>query len=375
MKILYITERFAPFVGGIETMSEHLLAALSAAGHDLRIVTSHSDVAMPDTEEWHGIPLYRLPMLTSLTNRDLAGIFRARATLRNLKATFAPDVVHIQFSGPSAMFHWDTQDNGTIPTLVTVHSVAGNLTANRSLYLDTVRRADWVASVSRHMLDWTLQHAPEISERSSVVYNGVPDLIGTNAGAPNSLGPPTVLWIGRMVAWKRVDRLIAAIARLAPTHKDLRLVLAGDGPERKRLEAMAVDAGIADQTHFTGWVDATERSKLMSQATLIAIPSEGMENLPMVALEAASHGRPIVGARVSGLPEIVEHQRSGLLIADLTPETLADAIASVVTDPVKAQSYGNAAKQIIEDRFTSCAMVQAYQQIYARIVQREKASS
>lgn len=367
VKILYMLERFVPFVGGIETMSAHLLSALAQNGHEVQIVTSQSDVPLRETDTWQGMPLFRLPMLTSLAHRDLRGILQARAGLRGIKQAFDPDVVHIQFSGPSSMFHWDTNEGAGVPTLVTVHSVATESTPNRSLYLDTVRKADWVASVSRHMLDWTLAHAPEIFEHSSVVYNGIPaeELPAQMPALP--FEPPTILWIGRMVEWKRVDRLIDAAAQVMATNGVVRLCLAGDGPERQRLEALARDRGIAERTRFTGWVDAAERGALMRKATLVAIPSEAMENLPMVALEAAGYGRPIVGSRVSGLPEIVEHERSGLLVSNLTPQTLADAISRVLTDREKAREMGRQASKLVRSRFTSTQMVDAYEHLYGRL--------
>lgn len=373
MKILYLTERFAPFVGGIESMSKHLLTALVEQGHKVQIVTSQCANPMPEVDDWQGIPLFRLPMLTSLTNRDIKGIFEARARLRQIKREFAPEIAHIQFSGPSVMFHWDTQDQAPIPTLVTVHSVAAQVVSTRSLYLDTVRRADWTAPVSRHMLDWTVGHAPEISGRSSVVYNGIPELELPAIPTPLRFDPPMILWVGRMVDWKRVDRLIEAFSIVAADHLAVRLCLAGDGPERGRLEAMARDHGVADRTEFVGWVGAAQRSQLMQQATVVAIPSEAMENLPMVALEAGGQGRPIVGSRVSGLPEIVEHGRSGLLLDDIEPVQLAKALARILEDQDATRAMGQAASQLVHDRFTCARMVHDYVDIYQRLIRRDAA--
>lgn len=367
MKILYMAERFAPFVGGIETMSEHLLLALADQGHEICIVTSHCDAELPDQEDWHGIPLYRLHMLTSLAKADIRGILTARAQLRAIKRDFAPDLAHIQFSGPSASFHWDTQDGAPVPTVVTIHSVARQVVQKRSLFLDTMHNADWIAPVSQHMLDWTLGHAPGIADHASVVYNGIPGDQVPVAPVPLPFDPPCILWIGRMVGWKRVDRLIDAFAMLCEKPCNARLVLAGDGPERAALQARVDAAGLADRVEFTGWVDAPARARLLEQATLVAIPSQADENLPMAALEAAGHGRPIAGSAVSGLPEIVEDGASGLLLPDITPASLAGAIGAIMSDPVSAQAMGARARAIVAQRFSCSAMVENYLAIYRRI--------
>jgi len=368
MKILYLTERFAPFVGGIETMSMHLLSALKNAGHELHIVTSQCAIPMKDKDDWQGIALTRLPMLTSLSNRDVRGILQTRADMRAIKQEFQPDIVHIQFSGPSGMFHWDTQDGGKIPTLVTVHSVAGQVINDRSLYLDTLRKADWAAPVSRHMLDWTLQYAPEIADRSSVVYNGIPGDELPAEPRPLAFDPPTILWIGRMVDWKRADRLIDAFALLAKSDDQTRLCLAGDGPDRKRLEARVTQHRLSGRVDFTGWIDAEKRSKMLGRSTMVVIPSDPMENLPMVALETAGHGRPIIGSRVSGLPEIVEDGRTGVLLDDPNPMPLVQAIADLLDNPGKAAEMGRAASDIVRSRFTSQRMVADYITLYERLI-------
>ncbi len=348
-------------------MSEHLLRALVRQGHEIQVVTSHADAPLSDCDDWNGIPVHRLHMLTSLAKRDVRGILQARAQMRAIKRDFEPDIAHLQFSGPSPTFHWDTQDGGIVPTLVTVHSVAGKMVRDRSIYLDTLERADWVAPVSRHMLALTLAHAPHIAGKASVVYNGLPAEQIRESMSPPDFSAPMVLWIGRMVAWKRVDHVIEAVALLAKDHPDVRLVLAGDGPTRAALEAQVAAAGLGNRVTFTGWVDAERRAELLRAATLVAIPSESDENLPMAALEAASAGRVIVGSAVSGLPEIVEHEQSGVLVLDIDAPRLAAAIASLLADSARMIAMGQRASELVRGRFGEDMMVDTYVRLYHQL--------
>ncbi|WAT18942.1 glycosyltransferase family 4 protein [Aurantiacibacter sp. MUD11] len=372
MRVLYLAERFFPFVGGIESMSEHLLRALQSRGYEVLIVTSHCDQKMPDRDEWRGMPVHRLEMLTSLSRRDIRAILETRARMREIKAGFRPEIAHLQFSGPSPIFHFDTQSPAPVPTVLTLHSVAASATSNRSLFLDVVGKADWIAPVSAHMRDWTLGHAPDASGKTSVVYNGIPDG-QVLEDLPDRAGQPaSILWVGRMVEWKRVDRLVDAFAILRTQGHEVQLVLAGDGPERSSLEQRVADAGLEDHVTFTGWVDSDQRSALMKTASVFAIPSEANENLPMAALEASGHALPIVGSAVSGLPEIVEHDGSGLLIENIDPASLADALKTILTRPDLAEAMGIRAREIVRQRFSMNAMVEGYIGIYEKL--REAAS-
>jgi glycogen(starch) synthase len=361
VRILYITERFAPLIGGIETMSEYLLSVLRERGHHLHVVTSHSGAALPDRDTWAGIPLTRLHMLTALTRRDLKLIAATRAALSALKRDFQPDFVHIQFSGPSSLFHWDTLSAHPTRTLVTLHSVPPQMAGARSLLLGTLQKADWVTAVSAYMLAWARAQAPEIEARSSVVYNGVPPVTTVPASLP--LDPPCILWIGRMVAWKRVDLLLRALS-LMPR---VRLLLAGDGPERAALTALATELGVAERVDFLGWVGRSSLPDLINRATVLVIPSSAEENLPMVAIEAAQMGRPVIAARLSGLPEIIQHGETGVLLDEMTPEALAQALDALLQDPATLTAMGQAARRVVQSRFTVAHMVDAYDCLYTRV--------
>jgi glycogen(starch) synthase len=239
--------------------------------------------------------------------------------------------------------------------------------SERSIYLETLDRANWIAPVSRHMLEFTLTHAPHIAGKASVVYNGIPaDQMPARISPPN-FSTPSILWIGRMVEWKRVDRVIDAMALLVRDYPDLRLVLAGDGPARSALEAQVAAVGLSNRVTFTGWVDSETRSDLLRAATGVVIPSQIEENLPMVALEAASAGRVIIGAAVSGLPEIVEHNQSGLLFTDIDPPALASAITVLLADPARTIAMGRRASELVRARFREELMVGAYLSLYQQI--------
>jgi len=117
------------------------------------------------------------------------------------------------------------------------------------------------------------------------------------------------------------------------------LVIAGAGPLKPDLQRQAADYGIAHAVDFVGWVAPKAVPSLINVLTIVLIPSR-QDSLPLVALEAALMARPIVATNVGGLPEVVVHQESGLLVEKEDIRGLADAVTGLLTHPEAAVSIG-----------------------------------
>lgn len=148
------------------------------------------------------------------------------------------------------------------------------------------------------------------------------------------------LFLGRLeVAQKGVDTLVAAYALVAPrTAADLHL--AGDGPDRERLEAQAAAAGVADRVHFLGRVDGAARFDLLAQARLVVMPSR-YETFGMVAAEALAVGTPVLATAVPCLGELVPPQVGVRVPPDDVP-ALAEALLALLEDPDRCRALGAA---------------------------------
>jgi glycogen(starch) synthase len=149
----------------------------------------------------------------------------------------------------------------------------------------------------------------------------------------------------------------------------LRLVIAGDGAARSSLEALAVELGIRDCVDFLGWVTPDRVPALVNGATLVVMPSR-REGLPGVALEAALMARPVVGTTVGGFPEIVLHQKTGLLVGQDDQEALAAAILYLLTHRAMATAFGQAARRRAQEVFSFERYVDAYDALYRKILIR-----
>ena len=166
--------------------------------------------------------------------------------------------------------------------------------------------------------------------------NFADDLHGM-APAPLPGAAPRVLALGRLHRNKGFDLLIRAVALLPRAT----LVIAGEGPERAALEAMAREAGVADRTHLIGW--RSDPGALLAACDVFCASSRH-EPLGNMVLEAWSAGRPVVAAAAQGPSELIRDGETGLLVPPESPEALARGIAAVLADPARAGALAAAGR-------------------------------
>ena len=173
-----------------------------------------------------------------------------------------------------------------------------------------------------------------------------------------------VLVAANLVPRKGVDVLLEAIARLGPAARSV-LWIAGDGPERARLEAAAARLGVAERTHFLG--HRNDVPDLLEACDVFVLPSR-QEGLGVAALEAMARGRPVVASAVGGLAETVVPEETGLLVAPGDPAALAAALERLQGDPELARRLGSAGAKRVAEHFLAEQMVSAYEALYREIL-------
>lgn len=164
---------------------------------------------------------------------------------------------------------------------------------------------------------------------------------------PPRHGIPHVAFLGRLVPQKGIDWLLRALAlRGAPAHLDV----AGEGPQRAELEALAAELGLADRVTFHGWLGPEDARRLIQASRAVVVPSVWHEPAGLVTLEAGACGRAVVAGRVGGIPEYVD-ENAALLVAPHDVADLADALATVIEDPALAERLGRAGRDRVRAQF------------------------
>lgn len=338
MKIVHISDCFAPRLGGIERQIADLAARQSEAGHTVEIITS---VPGPGR---HGDVIVHRPRSAAARGTSTGIRYTAAQRGPRLLREHAYDVAHVHLSCWSPLAALSAREASRIglPTVVTVHSMWTTarlpLQASAGLFGFRGWQAIWSAV--------SLPAAASIQDAAgtadiAVLPNGIDPSFW--ALSPRAAADPSrvrVVSVMRLSRRKRPEALLRVLARVRATiPADLRLeaTIIGDGPQRDALHARAAALGISNWLAFTGSLDRAEIRNMFAGADLYVAPAR-LESFGIAALEARSAGLPVVGYRGTGLTDYVHDGTHGLLVDD--DAGLVAAIRQLVLDPALRQSIG-----------------------------------
>jgi glycosyltransferase involved in cell wall biosynthesis len=367
MRVLVWSDLFWPYIGGPELLVARLMLELRERGHEFLVVTSHDYLELPDEATYEGIPVHRLPFRAAIAGRDLDQLQGARRRVAEVKREYAPDLVHATVVGPSLFFHLRTADVHPAPWLAGLQTevLGGQWDGEGTLLYQAMLSATWVAACSQTVLAQARRLAPEITARSSVIRNGV-DVAAAPGEPPRA---PRLLCLGRLLPAKGFDLALTALATLLGRFPALRLTIAGDGTARRELEQQAAALGVEGAVDFLGWVDPDRVPQLIGASSIVLMPSR-REGLGLAAVQAASMARPIVATRVGGLPEVVVHDQSGMLVDADDARGLAEAIAFLLEHPDEAARMGRRARRRVRETFRFDRYADAYDALYRTVTRR-----
>jgi glycosyltransferase involved in cell wall biosynthesis len=235
--------------------------------------------------------------------------------------------------------------------------------------------ADRVITVSQAVRDELMRTDGVPAERISVVENGVDTQRfqpgRSDADVRQRFGIPreavVVSGVGRLSPEKGFADLLEAVAIARARGLPLHLLLAGDGAQRAELEARAKELGFGSDTQFLGM--QRDLLPIYAATDILVLPSLE-EGLPNSLLEAMACERAVVANNVGGVPEIVEDERSGLLVEPGSPSAIAAAIIRLAADPTLRHRLGKEARQRVCERFDVAAMVERHAGIYRELLAR-----
>jgi len=211
---------------------------------------------------------------------------------------------------------------------------------NRRLF-DVMRCIDRVITPSRFMRDKFVEHG--LPPDRIVHHVNTLDL---EAYAPRFGGDGYALYLGRLAREKGVATLLRAIRR-AP---GVPVKILGEGEQKDELLRLVAEERIADVA-FLGHRSGPELLDTIRAASFVVVPSECYENCPYAVLESFALGKPVVGARIGGIPELIEDGANGYLFAPANAEDLADKIRALASDEERVRAFGRAARAKVEREF------------------------
>jgi glycosyltransferase involved in cell wall biosynthesis len=200
------------------------------------------------------------------------------------------------------------------------------------------------------------------------IQNGV-DLTAFSAAsrADRANRPPRIVTVANLRPEKGHDTLINAAPIVARVYPDVEFLIVGDGPLRASLVRQVNLRGLRSRFQFLGERD--DVPAILATSDVFVLPSRS-EASPNGVLEAMAAGLPTVACRVGGLPELVQHGQTGLLVEPDSAEALAASILEVLDRPHAAATFGRAARARVEERFSFDRMVTSFEQLYLSALER-----
>lgn len=372
MRVMHVLR--ATGVAGAERHVLSLLAGLRAAGLDAQLaLLTARQTPTPGLEaqlQDSGIPFHSLTM-SGHVDPTLLG--RLRALTREGK----PPIVHTH------LFHADLYGAlaarlERVPTLVSSRHNDNAFRRRqpwRALNARLWRMVDAGIAISQAVADFAVEVEGAPREKLRVIHYGLQRTTLPQADRQRrrrhlrcELGledaQPVLVMACRLVEQKGVSDALQAFAGTRADFPQARLLIAGDGPLRARLQDEAAQAGLTGSVRFLGWRE--DVPQLLAACDVFLMPSL-WEGFGLVLLEAMAQGLPVVASRVSAIPEVVVDGETGLLAPARDVPALCDALLSLLRDPGLARRMGEQGKNRLESCFGEERMVRETLALYREL--------
>ncbi len=337
-------------VGGMEQVILRLAAAQKNTGHRVGVLAIR------------GGPLYH-DLIAGGIQAEVLGSGRVNRGLHALRyfRAFRPDIVHAH--NPSSL-HYAVLAKlvSSARVIVTVHGET-NARSGSALEWHLVSAVGVVSHAALRNVRF-----PCAPAKFSVVHNGIApvtdDAVSRDA-VRRELGISerfVGIIVARLSGLKGHATLLRSVDILRRDGVDLLLLIAGDGAHRAELEQQAGQLSLGEASvRFLG--ARSDVNELLRAADFFVLPSD-TEGLPLSVLEAMAHGLPVVASNVGGIPELIEHDKEGLLVPPADPKALAAAIRTIAEDSALRRRLGEAGRRRASGEFSLATTVLSYDRLY-----------
>lgn len=363
-RVLYLSHAY--MVGGAEEMVLNLVRRLPDR-YEPGVVGIHSAGPIGEEIRKTGVPFRVLGL-----NPGLSRPFDV-LRLRDFLHTWQPAIVHTFLLTGSLYGRFAAMMAGVPVVIGTEVNIYENKRPAHARFEQWLMRGtDAVVASARSVKDFYIGQVGADPAKIEVIYNAVDwSQLETTVARDrfrDSIGvPPDVVAAGiiaRLTEQKAHRVLFDAMAQHASLQQ-LHLVVVGDGELREALKQRVEMLGLRDRVHFVG--ARRDLGNILNAVDLFAMPSL-WEGLPLSLVLAMGAGLPVVTTRVAGIPEVVQHDVSGLLVSPGKSDELADALARVVEDASLRRSLGEQARAFVRPRFGVDNYVSSITCLYDRLL-------
>lgn len=362
MKLLIISEGYYPANGGLEKLVTEVADGLNSTGkYDIYVITSTRDEKEYE-ETVHGISVVYLPLSVAHGKvRFATELVHARKRLKQiLKGKY--DFISIQYMGYlSAIFNSLRETTGYS---VSIHGMDVTESKNRLIKIiqkKLIDKSSVIVSNSYYLADELEKKLNcDIQRKLKVIWNGIrlQDYEVTGMLTTDKV----IVSVGRFVYKKGFDILIKAFTKVVEECPDAKLVLAGDGVERKKCEELAQKLGVSGRIEFLGAIPNKDIADVFTKGRIFVCPSRN-EPFGIVVLEAMAMGIPVIVTDSGGVKEIVEDNCYGYIVPTEDSGKLAQSMTKLLQDYDKCLDLRKKGLERVQS-FTIDNTVSEYDEIF-----------
>jgi glycosyltransferase involved in cell wall biosynthesis len=392
LRILVVTHNYPRFTGDpAGAFVARIAEGAAAHGHQVEVVAPHAP-GLASTERTGGArihrfrygpdPLERVAYTGTLHQDALFSPLSALAfpgfllafgrAVRSAVRRFQPDLIHAHWWVPGGWFarRWG------VPYVITCHGSDVRLLERGHLVRKAAggvfRRAAQVTTVSNFLARDIARLLPELG--TTVLVTPMPiDVAAFQEGSRATKAvPPRILYAGNLVASKGVDVLIRATAELTRRNVSYELRVLGEGPEQPKLVALSNSLGVAAQTSWSRFKPQSGMPAEYGASTVTVLPTRGRaEGLGLTLVEALLAGSAVVGTPAGGIPEVVLHEKTGLIAQDGDPVDLANQLQRLLSDQALCERLTRAGKEHVLRVYSPESAIGRFLEIYHGIAQHQ----
>ena len=342
LRVLEVTARYIPFIGGVENHVYQVSRRLAKAGVDITVLTTDSGRQLESSEIVEGVKIERVSAWPA--NRDY--YFAPNIYRKIMENKW--DVVHVQcyhtLVPPLAML---AALNAHIPYVVTFHGgghpshLRNSLRATQRMLLrPLLARAERLVAIAEFEISLYGKELHFPKEKFCLIPNGsdLPPVHRT--GEMNQSKGTLIASVGRLESYKGHQRILAAMPKLIELIPDIHLWIAGNGPYEPELRRLAKKLGVEERVDIRA-IQSSDRTLMaeeLSKAALVVLFSE-FETQPIAILEALFLARPVLVADTSGLSELAQKGMARAIPLNSSPNQIAVAAAEQIFHPLKQAQF------------------------------------
>jgi D-inositol-3-phosphate glycosyltransferase len=382
-RVCLVTHYFPPHKGGIEQVSFEQSRRLTEMGYQIDVLTSKYEGR--DRNPVKGIKIHHYPSLNVAKRFGVPyPIISFEAYKMFTKHIGECDLVHAHgHVYMASCLAGIVAKKLKKPFIVTQHNTFIDYRSflnvveelnDQSIGKSVLKNADKITTVSKETMKYVLRLGAD-KTKTQVIYNGVDidtfrpvnkNESRTRLGLPKNR--KIVLSVRRLVYKNGLGTLIESVPLVAKKHPDVLFVVAGKGPSRKLIEDRIKELGISQNITLAGFVPDELLPAYYDAADYFLLPSASGEGLPLVLLEAMACGLPVIATAVGGTPEILKHNKNGILVPPINPTAMAEATSKLLSNEKLATTLGKEARKNVEDNYTWEENVRRLQAIYREFV-------